>query len=285
MDRTQAITLGKNGLSCVRLEATDGARAEIYLQGAHVTTWRPAGGVERLYLSERAEFRPGAAIRGGIPVIFPQFSDRGPLPRHGFARTAAWDLAEAGTRADGAAWAVLRLQDAEATRKVWPEHFVADLRVEVGGQRLTVALLVTNAGAAPFTFTAALHTYLAVADIATVTVDGLGGVAYEDQAAGGARRVQTDPVVVIAGEVDRIYYDAPACTTVHTGIGAIEVCRQNFADTVVWNPGPEKAAGLADMPPQDYRHMLCVEAAAIGTPVHVDPGQQWSGIQTLQALA
>ena len=68
-------------------------RPTVYLHGAHVTSWKPARDHdERLFLSERSEFRAGTAIRGGIPVIFPQFAAEGPLPRHGFARTSEWTL-------------------------------------------------------------------------------------------------------------------------------------------------------------------------------------------------
>ena len=71
---------GRGGLEKVVLRSRDGALAEVYLHGAHVTSWRPAGTrEERLFLSERSEFRGGAAIRGGIPVIFPQFAAEGPL--------------------------------------------------------------------------------------------------------------------------------------------------------------------------------------------------------------
>ena len=82
---------GRGGLDRVTLSSRDGARAEVYLQGAHVTSWRPAtDDRERLFLSERSKYCPGGAIRGGIPVIFPQFAAEGPLPRHGFARTSRW---------------------------------------------------------------------------------------------------------------------------------------------------------------------------------------------------
>ncbi len=74
------------------LRTLDGDTASIVAHGAHVTSWRTANGVEQLYLSPRSAYHSGAAIRGGVPIIFPQFNMVGPLPRHGFARTAPWQL-------------------------------------------------------------------------------------------------------------------------------------------------------------------------------------------------
>ena len=52
---------------------------------------------------------------------------------------------------------------------------------------------------------------------------------------------------------------------------------------MVWNPGPEKCASLPDMPDEDWPLMLCVEAAQIGNPVRLSPGEEWAGMQTLVA--
>ena len=77
----------------VVVTAADGARFEAYLHGAHVTSWRAAGDdEERLFVSAAAKFEDGLAIRGGIPVCFPQFADQGPLPMHGLVRTVPWVL-------------------------------------------------------------------------------------------------------------------------------------------------------------------------------------------------
>ena len=96
---------------------------DVYLHGAHVTSWKPARDHdERLFLSERSEFRAGAAIRGGIPVIFPQFAAEGPLPRHGFARTSEWTLDEVSAKA-GDAVASLSLRDSAETRAIWNHAF------------------------------------------------------------------------------------------------------------------------------------------------------------------
>ena len=74
------------------------AEATIYTQGAHLTHWKPAGQAPVIFLSQRAEFVPGKPIRGGVPVVFPWFSERhdGKTgPQHGFARISEWELAAA----------------------------------------------------------------------------------------------------------------------------------------------------------------------------------------------
>ena len=101
---------GIDGLPKLVLVAADGARAEIYLHGAHVTSWVPAGARDdRLFLSATSRFGEGEAIRGGVPVCFPQFADQGALAPHGFVRTTAWTLVRAERQATGAAQATLRI--------------------------------------------------------------------------------------------------------------------------------------------------------------------------------
>ncbi|MFX6031775.1 hypothetical protein ABTE99_19565, partial [Acinetobacter baumannii] len=70
--------------------------AIVALQGAQVLSWVMADGVERLYLSPRSVFDGHTAIRGGVPVCFPQFNQRGPLAKHGFARNLPWRVVDEG---------------------------------------------------------------------------------------------------------------------------------------------------------------------------------------------
>ena len=65
----------------VTLTAGDGARAEIYAHGAHVTSWTPAGGREKLFLSSLSEF--GAVPRFAAACLWSFQSTFGPLPKHG----------------------------------------------------------------------------------------------------------------------------------------------------------------------------------------------------------
>ena len=260
----------------VVLTAPDGAHAQVYLHGAHVTSWVPMGGEERLFLSRKAEFRPGAAIRGGVPVIFPQFAREGPLPAHGFARVTTWEFAgvEAST-------ARLQLRDLETTRRIWPHAFLTELAVTIGGRQLMLGMSVTNMGDGPFSFTCALHTYLRVSDIHGVVVEGLGGIRYRDQAAGRVERVQTEPELRFSGPVDRVYFEAPSALVVRDAERITHVTSSGFPDVVVWNPWVERGAALSDLEPEGYRRMVCIEAAVIGTPITLAPNERWQGSQTL----
>jgi glucose-6-phosphate 1-epimerase len=261
--------------SKIVLTAADGARAEVFRHGAHVVSWNPANGSERLFLSERSSFAPGAAIRGGVPVVFPQFASTGPLPKHGFARNMEWSVVE-----HAEAHARFQLASNAATLAIWPNAFVAELDVRVGGDALEIALGVRNTGVGSFSFTAALHTYLAVCDIGGTLVRGLQGYRYREAGAEGA---QASEPLHIDGEVDRIYFDVQRPLAIDDGERTTDVSTRGFADVVIWNPGLQKAAALPDMAPGGYAKMLCVEAAAIETPVVLAAGAHWSGAQRLVA--
>ena len=281
-DAVSTLAPGAGDLPRLTLRAPDGARAEVYLHGAHVTSWVPAGGQERLFLSRLSQFSSGAPIRGGIPVVFPQFGMSGPLPLHGLARLMPWEFSGAEVTGAGAS-ATFRLRDTEESRRLWASAFLAELTVAIGGNQLAVTLTITNTGAEPFTFTSALHTYLAVADLTATAVEGLAGVRYRDAAAGGTESQQAAPRVDFTGEVNRIYFDAPAeLRLVEPGRTTL-IRSAGFPDAVVWNPAAAKCATMSDLEPDDYQRFVCVEAGVIGTPVSLAPGARWQGTQTLAA--
>lgn len=267
----------------VALRADDGALAEIHRHGAHVTSWRPVGDVEdRLYLSPRSEFGPSAAIRGGVPVIFPQFAAEGPLPRHGFARTSLWSLGCIAREANGTAEAELVLRDSRETRAIWDVAFNAVLAVSVVARRLAITLRVQNVGDQAFSFTAALHTYLRVHDIGDAEIHGLRGTPYR---VSGDRTLVTDDAdrLVVTDYLDRVYVGAPSRLELRERDRSTVLETEGFPDAVVWNPGRERAASLHDLEPGGERHFVCIEAAVVQTPVTLGAGRQWSGTQTLTA--
>ncbi len=293
--------MSAHGLLPVRLVAADGSRAVIYPFGAHVTSWRTANGREQLYLSGEAALDGSAAIRGGIPVIFPQFASEGPLPKHGFARTAMWRVLDAGNglpavseRWDAASRvthdpgsphapsAGFELVDSPATRALWPHAFRALVRVTLLPRALDLALVVENTGSASMAFTAALHTYLALDDAFRAEVWGLQGHPYRDSIT-RVPAVQDEPVLRVTGAVNRVYAGAPGQISVRDGGRTLGVEAAGFRDAVVWNPGMEGEGALGDMPSGDSRRMLCVEPAVVEQPIVVLPGERWTAWHCLTA--
>ena len=276
------IQTGAGDLPKIILATTDGARAEIYLYGAHVTSWIPAGGSEALFLSPKANFSPGLSIRGGVPIIFPQFGGLGPLPAHGFARNVTWELAESATDQ-----AVLRLRESESELKMWPYKFELEYTVRIGGKQLELSLKVTNTDDAPFEFTAALHTYLKVHDLRQTIVGGLKGVWLADRTkpSTGIKReaTQKDEWLKFPGEVDSVYFDVTHPIQLVQNEKRINIEKSGFSDVVVWNPGREKCAASKDMLPDSYFEFVCIEAAAVENPIKLGPGESRIGMQKLIA--
>lgn len=271
------------GTPALALQAPDGARAVVTLHGGHVVSWQPAGNQgEQLYLSPRSGYGDGQAIRGGVPVVFPQFSDRGALPRHGFARNRAWQLRANSALADGSASVVLGLTCDAQTRASWPHAFALELQLRLHGQSLEIALHCTNTDSQPWAFMAALHTYLRVDDCTQAQVSGLAGRSYWD-AVDKQDKTQHDAMLRFPGEVDRVYAGVDDAVILHdpVAVRSVQVTHSGFADVVVWNPGAQRCATLADMPPEGYREMVCIESARIAQPLTLAPAQVWTGLQRL----
>ena len=152
----------------------------------------------------------------------------------------------------------------------------------MGARHLDVELRVTNTGADAFAFAAALHTYLLVADATSARLSGLQGTRCADRE---PPLSGTEPrqVVEFVEPIDRVYFSAPPSTVLEEGGRAWRIEQRGFADTVVWNPGAVLAATMADMDPDGWLRMLCVEAAAVDPSIVLAPGARWSGGQSISA--
>ena len=271
-----------HGMPAIRWRTRDGARAVATLQGAQIVSWIPPDGDERLYVSERSAFAAGQPIRGGIPLCFPQFAELGPLAQHGFARTQAWSFIGVSESEEGAR-ATFALESSPQTLALWPGAFRLELIATLGGAHLDVRLRVVNTGRDDCAFTAALHTYLRVSEAATARLEGLRGARYANRGSSDGG-VETRDAITADEPIDRAYFATPSATRLDDAGRILRIEQRGFADTVVWNPGRERTARMADMPPEGFRHMLCVEAAAIERPVRLACGAEWTGGQTIGVL-
>jgi glucose-6-phosphate 1-epimerase len=249
-------------------------------QGAQVLSWHAAG-AERLYLSSKSACDGRTAIRGGVPVCFPQFNQRGPLPKHGFVRNLPWRLREGDAQASTQ---VFELQADAATRAIWPCNFCVLLTVDLQDHQLKISLRVDNQGDQALTFTGALHAYLAVQAIDQARLLGQANqpewdaVQDKHQACSGQLHFNS--------EFDRVYDVAqpghPAQPTwlLQDGVQTLRISQSEaWGQSVVWNPGAEKTAQLQDMPADAHQKMLCVEAARVNTPIEVPACQSWQAWQ------
>lgn len=255
---------GEGGLVRAQV-ATTASAGEIYLQGAHVTRWQPSAAQHPvLFVSPRAQFLPGKAIRGGVPIVFPWFADRAhglPGPMHGFARTASWTIATTERVAEGIS-ITFALDADETSRSYGYDHFTLRYRVVVGAT-LELQLRVHNAGSNALPVQDALHAYFAVGDIHAVAVSGLSGTDYLDRADDRKRKRQDEAEIHFAAETDQLHLNTQAPVTIHDTAWQrrIVVEKQGSSSTVVWNPWVKKAESLADLGADAWPGMVCVEPA------------------------
>lgn len=278
---------GRGGLPRIEIH-TPIAEADIYLHGAHITHFAPRGAAPVLFMSEKSHFAAGKAIRGGVPVIFPWFGPREghpESPMHGFARTSEWQIEDVEAVGD-AVIVKLRLDSSEATRALWPHDFSLRLRVTVS-RTLAMWLETTNRSSQPFTFEAALHTYLAVGDARKATVTGLEGAEFIDKVDAFSRKQQGSEPIAFTSETDRVYLHTDTACTLHDPATPrqIVVEKTGSQTTVVWNPWIAKAAALADFGDDEWPHMVCIETAnAAENAVTIAPGETHTMTATISAL-
>ena len=273
---TASVVEGKGGLQKVRITSPEAA-GEMYLHGAHVTSWRPAGGEEVLFLSSQSRWEHGHAIRGGIPICFPWFggkADDPKAPAHGFVRTKAWQLESIAQAGDGVTVSMFTESD-EDTKRWWPADFRVVHRVTFASE-LRLELVVTNTGKTSLRFEEALHAYHRVGNVVETRVGGLDAVQYIDKTDSNLTKIQHGEIAIVS-ETDRVYLNTSnAIELDESGLRRrTRVAKENSLTTVVWNPWVEKAHSLPDFADDEWMQMICIETSNVSDfAVDLAPGQE-----------
>jgi len=270
------------GDDMVHIGHPSGSRACIHLHGAHLTSWKTANGQEQIFLSEQAVFNPPKAIRGGVPICFPQFSDFGGLEiSHGFARNSRWKVFE--REGDTVVLKLLSTDENFLEKYGCEDSFSISIRYTINDSQLFTRLVVTNTGAAEMVYTTALHTYFKVKDITKARIEGLYRVGYLDSLDDRVMKTEENASIMIAGEVDRIYLSTPPTVRIVDPIGrrVLTVEKFNLPDIVVWNPWVDKARRTKDLGDEEYKEMICVETGCIKPAIRLSPGTMWKAEQII----
>jgi glucose-6-phosphate 1-epimerase len=259
------IVSGNAGLPKILID-TKAASAEIYLYGAQVTSWRPTGADEVLFLSEKSYWEAGRAIRGGIPVCFPWFrakADDKSAPSHGFVRIKEWRVDSISAEEEDSLCVCLSTESDESTRRWWPFDFRLEYRITVGAT-LRLELMMRNTGRTALRFEEALHTYFRVGDVERVRVRGLDGVIYLDNRDGNREKSQPGDVA-LSRQTDNAYKDATGPVEIVDPLlrRVLRTEKQGSASTIVWNPWSDGASSMADLGGDEWSRMICAEGGNI----------------------
>lgn len=246
--------------------------ATLTTHGGTLLSYRPAGGEEVIWLSETAVYDGSKPVRGGVPVCWPWFGPYNPQVMgedptdaakkgHGVARYELWEVASVRSVDKDATEVVLQLEPNDSIRQAWPLPFVLKLVVTLG-ETLTLKLIGENCSDRDWLVSEAFHTYFSVANADGLILDGMDKASCIDKLPDGQRSTQAGPLQVSA-PMECVFVDHADAVVIEDSGNQRQIVMQktNSASTVVWNPGAEGARGFADMPDDQYAHMVCVEAA------------------------
>lgn len=250
--------------------------AVIALQGAQLLSFQPKDGSELLWLSPNCDFTPGGSLRGGIPICLPWFgvNRQDPSkPKHGFARNLEWQLNELSETPAGGF--ELRFSLDSEPNELFDHPFSVELHLRLG-KTAALNLTVKNRGQKAFDCSWALHSYFAVKDLSQTRVIGLAGRKYLDILEAFAAKPQTEDLE-IDGEVDRIFPGVDTTLAI-AGEPLIAIAHYQSPSVIIWNPGPEKAAGMPDVGLNNEQGFVCVERGAVlDEQWHLAPGETQTG--------
>lgn len=286
-----------NGFPRIILTEPCGSSAEVLLYGGQVISWKNERREELLFVSSKAIWKPPKAIRGGIPVCFPQFGNLGSLEQHGFARNRFWSLDNDPSPlppANNQSSVDLILKSTEEDLKTWPRRFELRLRVSLSAGKLTLIPRVRNTDSRQFSFTFALRNYLSVSDISEVRIEGLETLDYFDNLMQSnqikmrkERFTEQADAITFDGEIDRVYLSTPTKIAIidHEKKRTFVLRKVGMPDAVVWNPWDKKAKALSDLGDEDYKTMLCVDSASVENTIALKPYEEWKGHQEISTVS
>tara|TARA_B100000809_G_C15135390_1_gene530338 strand:+ start:492 stop:1409 length:918 start_codon:yes stop_codon:yes gene_type:complete len=257
---------------------TPQCQATIAMQGAQLLNFeRKTDALSLVWCSPKAVYKKGKAVRGGIPVCFPWFgahpSDNN-KPNHGFVRDHDWQLDRAVNKKNGELLLSFKFNSSAQSLTLFPHEFEATLEFNLG-QNIDIYFKVDNLSDATMPVSWALHSYLPVTDINSVSVDGLDQCRYLDTVGSLSNKTQVGPIY-FNGEVDRVYSQVPDIQTINTA-PAISITGDHCPTAIVWNPGCKLASSMNDLGAEASTTFICVErGAALSDAWRIDAGTSQS---------
>lgn len=288
-----------------------GATAKVYPFGATIASYVTSENREVIFVSKLAKTDGSKALRGGIPLVFPQFGQPNKdMPSHGFLRCNYWKVGECYDNDNEAGCDfTLHLTDVVSARGegAWSSSNPTTncsliLSVTVKATSLITTLTIKNTGDEQFDYQTLLHTYYKINNSKALcntscNVLGLDGYNVDDKIT-NEKNVQGEYPIGIDREVDRIYtppadkpkLDVIICTgedgsKVSLKANATEGDTDIPVSVVVWNPFVDKSKRLGDFDDEEYHDMLCVEPGILSGVEPLAPGKIVNFEQVISSIS
>jgi len=244
-------------------------QAELSLYGGQVLTWQPSQHKPVLWLSDKAIYRQGKAIRGGIPICWPWFggfsasgsAQEVKAGNHGFARQSIWQLDRVDIQELGV-YLTLTLSG-KNKHPLWPHAFKLTQEIFFGTE-LKQSLHIQNNSNVVVNYSGALHTYFRVSSPKNIAIPALVGMKFDDKLTAKPQNTaaNTPEKVQCVGAVDRVYHSSKAMQIIdQQWQRVINIQTTNTQQWVLWNPGKAGAEAMADIHDKGENEYICLEAA------------------------
>ena len=262
----------------IHVTCNDGSYIKVSKYGGQLLSWCNSQHEDRMYLSEKAVYETGVAIRGGVPICFPQFGKLGSLKQHGFLRTSLFQVVE---QYNG--FLRMRFISNGIEHIDYPFSFICDICIHFNNSELKISLDINNKSKQNLEFTCALHSYFST-NLPSTTLQGLNNLSYDDKIK-NTTNTEINQQLIINETIDRIYYGLNNETLIlNTGSKALHISNEGFEDVVIWNPFLEGNANMKDLGEADYKKFVCVEAAQIKNKIVLPPNNNWLGSQNIKVI-
>ena len=292
------------------IEHPSGSRVKVHRFGATIISFETCSGREVLFLSSLAKLDGSKPIRGGIPLVFPQFGqpDKS-MPQHGFLRNRRWSIGKVYQDPhDSSSCCELHISFPQEDPQTHKFACQITLLVKLQPTSLTTILSITNTDEQQdFEFQALFHTYYRVQGGNATRkqichVQGLSGYRVYDQITQEHYILQDGATIHIDREVDRIYSPIHnSSSSAGTDASPFKLILQTGYETtieasasidgvhipvsvVVWNPFIEKSKGMVDFDNQEYHDMICVEPGMLTNVPSLKGGQKATFQQVITTI-
>ena len=261
-DQFGNISLSKinDDIDCLNIQH-QAVNAKVSLYGGQVLHWQPTNQRAVFWLSDKAVYQTGKAIRGGIPLCWPWFGsfiiEGKNVGNHGFARQSHWQLSDCKITAQGV-YLTLTLES-EHCHSHWPYSFKLTQQLFFGAE-FKQTLVIQNNSEQAFEYSAALHSYFCVSSPENIHIPNLANVSFDDKLTTEHCNGETEANCV--GPVDRIYHSDQMMKIIDKKWQrTITINNESTQQWVLWNPGKITAETMADIHEHGENEYVCLEAA------------------------